>query len=237
MRTSGRAAVINKPTEPSLIRDMYVLAADIKDCPSNVISALSLSNIDPQQLFLVIIGSGKRTNKTSNQSSSHFTYKPVSLQDPITKRDPRLLRNKDPRSTASHVSETLTTANHTKDSLGKVSKSNEHEDLFQQSANATAKEAGVILDDNLNEENMEVDEEQDDKNRKQLMISEFNDVDYRFFDQDMDHRIIPSFSDVLPSERDADDRTIKSNLMEKGREKRSNDSDFRTSDANIKSPR
>jgi hypothetical protein len=135
-------------------------------------------------------------------------------------------------------------------------RSNEREDLFQRSANETAKEAGVttavIMEDNLNEENMEVDEEQEDRQKKQLMISEFNDVDYRFLDQDMDHRmstIIPenegrgnvfgesSFSDVLPSERDADDRTIKFNLMGKGKEKRGNDSDFRTNNANITSPR
>jgi hypothetical protein len=116
MHTSGRAAVINKRTEPSLIRDMYVLAADIKDCSSTVLSTLSLStDIDPKQLFLVVIGSGKRTIKSSNrsnenQSSSHLTYKPVSLQDSTTRRDPRLLRNKDPRLGASNVSETIATA-------------------------------------------------------------------------------------------------------------------------------
>ena len=108
MRTLGRAAVINKRTEPSVIRDMYVLAADIKDCPTNVQSILSLStNIDPKQLFLVVIGSGKRTMKNSSQ----LTYKPVSLQDSNIKRDPRLLKNKDPRSTASNISETTSTTN------------------------------------------------------------------------------------------------------------------------------
>ncbi|CAF5158334.1 unnamed protein product [Rotaria sp. Silwood1] len=86
-------------------------------------------------------------------------------------------------------------------------------------------------------------------------MSEYNDVDYRFLDQDMDHRIkttiIPEndnpndrrkdvtkksrFSDViLSSHRDADDRTIKSNFMGDEREKRTtivgNDSDFRTGD-------
>jgi hypothetical protein len=116
MRTSSRAAVINKRTEPSSIRDMYVLAADIKDCPSNVISTLSLStNIDPKQLFLVVIGSGKRTIKSlnrsnENQSSSHLTYKPVSLQDSVSRRDPRLIRNKDPRLGTSNVSETTANA-------------------------------------------------------------------------------------------------------------------------------
>jgi hypothetical protein len=116
MRTSGRAAVINKRTEPSLIRDMYVLAADIKDCPPNVRSILSLStNIDPKQLFLVIIGSGKRTKSLNrsneNQSSNYLTYKPVSLQDSTSKRDPRLLRHKDPRLGTSNLSETIITAN------------------------------------------------------------------------------------------------------------------------------
>jgi hypothetical protein len=95
---------------------MYVLAADIKDCPSNVISTLSLStNIDPKQLFLVVIGSGKRTIKSlnrsnENQSSSHLTYKPVSLQDSVSRRDPRLIRNKDPRLGTSNVSETTANA-------------------------------------------------------------------------------------------------------------------------------
>jgi len=114
MRTSGRAAVINKRTEPSIIRDMYVLAADTKDCPSQVISTLSLpTNNDLKQLFLVVIGSGKRTTKSLNrpmnesQSSSNLTYKPVSLQDPASVRDPRLLRNKDPRISGSNGSETI----------------------------------------------------------------------------------------------------------------------------------
>ena len=57
---------------------------------------------------------------------------------------------------------------------------------------------------------MEVDEEQDEKYKKQLMISEFNDVDYR---------------------------TINSSVMEERREERGTDSDFRTSDANITSSR
>jgi hypothetical protein len=116
LRTSGRAAVINKRTEPSVIRDMYVLAADTKDCPANILPALSLpSTNEPQQLFLVVIGSGKRTIKTLNrpnesQSSTNLTYKPVSLQDTASVRDPRLLRNKDPRSGASNTAETTTTS-------------------------------------------------------------------------------------------------------------------------------
>jgi hypothetical protein len=119
MRTSGRAAVINKRSEPSLIRDMYVLAADTKECPSNVISTFSLpTNIDPKQLFLVVIGSGKRTTKSSNrpnesQSMSSLTYKPVSLQDSASARDPRLLRTKDPRLSGNNTSETITN-DHTK---------------------------------------------------------------------------------------------------------------------------
>jgi len=141
-----------------------------------------------------------------------------------------------------------------------VLKSNEREDLCKRFANEIAKEAGfsstVIAEDNLNEENMEVDDEQDDKHKKQLSISEYNDVDYRFLDQDMDHRmpaIIPenarqndvleksSFPTVLSSDQDADDRTIKPNLREEGREKRTtiigNDSDFRTNNVKIAPPR
>lgn len=101
LRTSGRAAVINKRTEPSLIRDMYILPAETKECPPSVISSLALStNVDPKQLFLVVIGSGKRTNRTSNrsnenQATNQIVYKPVSLQDTTVRRDPRLLKNKD----------------------------------------------------------------------------------------------------------------------------------------------
>jgi hypothetical protein len=103
MRTSGRAAVINKCTNSSSIRDMYILAADTKDCPSNVLSSLFLpSTFESKQLFLVIIGSGKRTNKSINRSnedqlSNNLTYKPVPLQDSTMVRDPRLMKNKDPR--------------------------------------------------------------------------------------------------------------------------------------------
>jgi len=141
-----------------------------------------------------------------------------------------------------------------------VLKSNEREDLCKRFANEIAKEAGlsttVITEDNLNEENMEVDDEQDDKHKKQLSISEYNDVDYRFLDQDMDHRmptIIPenarqkdvlgnlSFPTVSSSDHDADDRTIRSSLREEEREKRTtiigNDSDFRTNNVKIAPPR
>jgi len=139
-------------------------------------------------------------------------------------------------------------------------KSNGREELCKRFTNELAKEANSsttgITEDNLNEENMEVDDEQDDKYKKQVSISEYNDVDYRFLDQDMDHRItttIPenerqkdiigksNFSNVLSSDHDADDRTIKSSIIEEGRKKRTtnidNDSDFRTSDAKIASPR
>jgi hypothetical protein len=149
-------------------------------------------------------------------------------------------------------------------------KSNGREDLCTRFTNdlhtvmlesKTAKEANlstaVTVDDNLNEENMEVDDEQDEKQKKQLSISEYNDVDYRFLDQDMDHRmtttVIPEneqrnnmrrrsrFSEVLSSHRDADDRAIKSNLMGEEKDETamviSSDSDFRTDDAKIISPR
>ena len=116
MRASGRAAVINKRSEPSLIRDMYVLAADTKDCPINVISAFSLqqTHIDSKQLFLVVVGSGKKTIKSmnrpnQNQSSTYFTYKPVALQDSSSTRDPRLIKSKDPRATGSNITARLPT--------------------------------------------------------------------------------------------------------------------------------
>lgn len=116
MRNSGRATVISKKQEPTSIRDMYVLAADIKDCPSNVVSTLALpANTDPKQLFLVVVGSGKRT-KASNrpnqsQSLSNITYKPVSLQETAPARDPRLSKAKDPRLGGNTATETIPTTN------------------------------------------------------------------------------------------------------------------------------
>jgi hypothetical protein len=146
-------------------------------------------------------------------------------------------------------------------------KSNGREDLCTSFTNdlhtsmsewQTAKEASsttaAVVEDNLNEENMEVDDEQDDKHKKQSSTSEYNDVDYRFLDQDMDHRITTTdengrrkdtnrksrFSDVLPNHRDADDRTMKSNSIDDEKEKRTtmidNDLDFRTGDNEIASP-
>lgn len=222
MRSSGRAAVITKRTEPSVIRDMYVLAADTKDCSSNVLSTLALpTTIDPKQLFLVVIGSGRRSNtKTSirpvdNPSSSHITYKPISLQDSTTRRDPRLSKNKDPR----------------------LATSSESTPIIPHSQSV------VVPEDNLTEENMEVDEEQEEKNKKQSLISEFNDIDYRFMDQDIDHRLEgvfvgpTSYSPILTNNRDADDRTIKSTLINDRRDPRGNDSDFRRSDIQRISPR
>jgi len=90
----------------------------------------------------------------------------------------------------------------------------------------------IIAGDNLIEENMDVDDDQDDKHKKQIITSsnsnstsEFNDIDYRFLDQDMDHhmkitdhvnnhrkpRRKSRFSDVLSTD---DDRTkkFKSNI-------------------------
>ena len=121
---SGRAAVINKCTNSSAIRDMYILTADTKECPSSVLSSLFLPAIfESKQLFLVIIGSGKRTMKSinslnENQSLNNLTYKPVvlQLQDSSVTRDPRLLKHKDPRlnrsqNTNENVSSFSTTIN------------------------------------------------------------------------------------------------------------------------------
>lgn len=107
LRSSGRPAVLAKKSEPSPIRDMYILAADTKECPPAIFAALTLpTTFDPKHLFLLIIASGKRTIKSSarandSPSISNLTYKPVSLQENTSlstaARDPRLSRNKDPR--------------------------------------------------------------------------------------------------------------------------------------------
>ena len=114
MRTSGRAAVITKRAEPSTIRDMYILPADSKDCRPNVLAALALpTSLDVKQLFLVVIGSGKRTIKSvarpnESPAAQSLTYKPVSLQETVAVRDPRLSRAKDPRLAASQSTEATT---------------------------------------------------------------------------------------------------------------------------------
>lgn len=74
-----------------------------------------------------------------------------------------------------------------------ILKSNNREDLCKQFSTDITKQIGantsVSVGDNLNEENMEVEDEQDHKYNKQLEMNEFNDVDYRLLDQDMDHRM------------------------------------------------
>ncbi|CAF2879709.1 unnamed protein product [Rotaria sp. Silwood2] len=101
--TSGRAAVISKCVSSSSIRDMYILAADTKDCPSNVLSSLFLPiTFESKQLFLVIIGLGKRTMKLTNRSNENpslnkLIYNPIATQDSTALQDPRLLKTKDPR--------------------------------------------------------------------------------------------------------------------------------------------
>ncbi|CAF1066466.1 unnamed protein product [Adineta ricciae] len=297
MRTSGRATVINKRSEPTVIRDMYVLPADTKDCALNVLETFSLpKSIDSQKLFLVVIGVGKKSSKSASRSNeihsmSNLTYKPVALQDPASQRDPRLLRHKDPRLATSTSAETTTTiAENTSpptlqsssidpmnqipprpsandlnklifESLERIRQSTSLDaiqsialstiDLLNSSGHAdlsarfakdlqevmsqwqatkdSAVNTSTTSDDNLNEENMEVDDEQDDKNKKQSSsISEFNDVDYRFLDpEDIDHRmettaysatgqqnpmIKSHFSSLFRTHIDADDRSSTSHL-------------------------
>jgi hypothetical protein len=180
MFRSGRAAVLSKCTNTSLIRDMYILAADTKHCPSTVLSSLFLPiTFESKQLFLVIIGTGKTKIKSlnrSNESLNNIIYKPVALQDLTISRDPRLLRNKDSR-----LNRRNTTNDHV--SLSSIQIINTKQRISSNSIPT------IVIDDNLIEENMDVDDEQDDKRKKQITTSsnsEFNDTDYRFLDQDMD---------------------------------------------------
>jgi hypothetical protein len=91
----------------------------------------------------------------------------------------------------------------------------------------------VLAGDNLMEENMDVDDDQDDKHKKQITPTstskstrEFNDIDYRFLDQDMDHHMTTTtdhgnnhrkqrrksrFSDLLPTD-DVRGKKSKSNI-------------------------
>ncbi|CAM4944756.1 unnamed protein product [Rotaria socialis] len=101
--STKRAAVISKCSGSSSIRDMYILAADTKDCPPDVLSSLSVpKKFESKQLFLVIVGSNRKTMKSSscsneNRSVNNLVYNPIPLQDSTTIRDPRLLKAKDTR--------------------------------------------------------------------------------------------------------------------------------------------
>ena len=103
IQTTRRAAVISKYPNTSHIRDMYILPADTKDCPTSVISSLFLpTTFEATQLFLVIIGSGRKVAKSvvylnEYLTMNHFTYKPIALQDETVTRDPRLTKSRDPR--------------------------------------------------------------------------------------------------------------------------------------------
>ena len=114
MRRSNRAAVITKRPDLSSIRDMYILASDTDDCPSNVLSTLAMpATTCAKELFLVIIGSGKRTMKvvarpTDSLTWNNLTYKPISLNEATTIRDPRLLKHKDAHTLRSGLVKRLT---------------------------------------------------------------------------------------------------------------------------------
>ena len=82
---------------------MYILPADTKDCSSSVLSSLCLPvTFESKQLFLVIIGSGKRSMKAfnyfnENHSTNNITYNPIMLQHSIHLQDQQSMKNKDPR--------------------------------------------------------------------------------------------------------------------------------------------
>jgi hypothetical protein len=83
-----------------------------------------------------------------------------------------------------------------------------------QSTRETTTKQTESTDDNLNEENMDVDDEHDERYRKQLSNSEYNDVDYRFLDQDMDHRVTLTTSTATTS---IDDHERLKNMTRKSR--------------------
>jgi len=122
----------------------------------------------------------------------------------------------------------------------------------------------VLTGDNLMEENMDVDDDQDDKHKKQIILTstskstrEFNDIDYRFLDQDMDHHMTTTdhgnnhrkqrrksrFSDLLPTD-DIRGKKSKSNIsIEKIFSNKEKDKstlvnkDFRINNTKIESPK
>jgi len=120
----------------------------------------------------------------------------------------------------------------------------------------------IVAGDNLIEENMDVDDDQDDKHKKQIIptstsnsTSEFSDIDYRFLDQDMDHymkttnhandhrkqRRKSRFSDLVPTD-DIRSKKSKSNIsiekMFSNKEKSALvNTDFRINNTKIESPK
>ena len=68
--------------------------------------------------------------------------------------------------------------------------------------NASISTLRLVVDDNLIEENMDVDDDQDDRHRKQIITSstsnlsnDFSDVDYRFLNQDVNHSATTTVQD------------------------------------------
>jgi len=121
----------------------------------------------------------------------------------------------------------------------------------------------IVAGDNLIEENMDVDDDQDDKHKKQIIptstsnsTSEFSDIDYRFLDQDMDHHMRTTtndandhrkqrrksrFSDLVPTD-DIRSKKSKSNIsiekMFSNKEKSALvNTDFRINNTKIESPK
>lgn len=101
-----------------------------------------------------------------------------------------------------------------------------------------------VIGDNLTEENMDVDDDQDEKQKKQQITSsgshsvrELKDVDYRFLNQEMDHQTMKTnpvanqrrprrksrFSDITPTDLDRlkKSRITSERVFPRTREKRS----------------
>jgi SPOC domain len=101
MRQSNRAAILTKRVDSVSIHDMYILPGDTLECPHTIVTTFSLPIVSfSKQLFLVVIGSTKRSSKSTCYSDDHhslvnLTYKPVALQDSFVVRDPRLFRQRD----------------------------------------------------------------------------------------------------------------------------------------------
>lgn len=99
-----RVAAISKMSNSPLIRDMYILSADTKDCPETVLRSLNLPlQFESKQLFLVVVGSGKKGKVSNNRCNEHqsvknIVYNPIPLEDTTLVRDPRLSKMKNPKS-------------------------------------------------------------------------------------------------------------------------------------------
>ena len=174
LRNGHRAAVMTKQLDSSTIRDLYVLPAETNACPTSIFSTFALpKTFDSNRLFLIVIGSTKRS--VENETTNSFVYKPIALQDVTMPRDPRLSKLIDETFVVLRQATSIEAMQPTISSLLQTLRSRHREDLaskFTEDLRTMIVEwqtqnPSTVSGDNLVEENMDVDEEQPEEKPKE----------------------------------------------------------------------